>query len=103
MISSPACDVEAMVAFWDLRKFYDSIPLALVRSELNLLRDGKEKIARILLVMEHPWCSRLDKIIPTSPRHEAMASLRVARNTTLLKGLLLCWGWSGPELLPGTS
>ena len=40
-----ACGANVMVGIWDLWIFYDSIPLALVRSELNLMGYGKHNFA----------------------------------------------------------
>ena len=43
------CNLEVMVALWDLGKFYDTIPFPLIRPELNLFDYPKTTTTRILI------------------------------------------------------
>ena len=44
-----ACDLEVLVALWDLEKFYDAIPFKLIRSELKSCGYPIRTIARIMM------------------------------------------------------
>ena len=44
-----AYDLEALVALWDLEKFYDALPLKLIGSELKSCRYPLGTIARIMM------------------------------------------------------
>ena len=51
-----ASDLHVIVALWDVKKFYDTVPFQVVANELRILGYSKEKTLRTLLAHAVPSC-----------------------------------------------